>query len=65
VRTNNDIARRYLDTVARSTGATAAAPPAAAPGGNTAPPAAGPPASAGAQTFPLSDPKPGQEPQAH
>lgn len=64
VRTNNDIARRYLETVSRSTGATASAPPAAAPG-NTAPPAAGPPANAGAQTFPLSDPKPGQEPQAH
>ena len=64
VHTNSDIARRYLDTVSRSTGATAAAPPAAAPV-NTSPPAAGPPANAGAQTFPLSDPKPGQEPQAH
>src|SRR5580692_10764407 len=31
VRSNNDIARRYLDTVARSTGSGAAAPPAAAP----------------------------------
>lgn len=64
VRTNSDIARRYLDTVARSTGATAAAP-APPPPGSTAPPAAGPPANAGAQTFPLADPKPGQEPQAH
>jgi lipid-binding SYLF domain-containing protein len=64
VHTSSDIARRYLDTVARSTGATAASAPAAAPG-NTTPPAAGPPANAGAQTFPLSDPKPGQEPQAH
>ena len=64
VRTNSDIARRFLDAVARSTGATAAAPPAAAPV-NPPPPAAGPPANAGAQTFPLSDPKPGQEPQAH
>src|ERR1700722_6619277 len=43
VTTNSDIARRYLDTVSRSTGATAAPPPAAAPV-NTAPPAAGPPA---------------------
>jgi lipid-binding SYLF domain-containing protein len=66
VHTSSDIARRYLDTVARSTGSAAAAPPAAAPL-STAPTAPAPPpaASGGAQTFPMSDPKPGQEPQAH
>jgi lipid-binding SYLF domain-containing protein len=65
VRTNSDIARRFLDTVARSTGSSASAPPAAAAPVSTAPPAAAPAAPAGAQTFPLSDPKPGQEPQSH
>jgi len=65
VRTNSDIARRYLDTIARSTGSAATAPPTAAPPVNPAPPAAAPPPAGGAQTFPLSDPKPGQEPPAH
>ena len=65
VRTNSDIARRYLDTIARSTGSAATAPPPAAPPVNPAPPAAAPPPAGGAQTFPLSDPKPGQEPPAH
>jgi lipid-binding SYLF domain-containing protein len=67
VHTNSDIARRFLDSVARSTGSGAAAapPPAAAPV-STAPPAPAPAAGGGAaQTFPMSDPKPGQEPQAH
>jgi lipid-binding SYLF domain-containing protein len=66
VRTNNDIAKRFLDTVARTTGSTAQAPPAPAPV-STAPAAPAPATNpgAGAQTFPLSDPKPGQEPQAH
>jgi lipid-binding SYLF domain-containing protein len=65
VHTNSDIARRYLDTVARATGATVAVPPPAAAPVMTAPAAPPPPASGAAQTFPLSDPKPGQEPQAH
>jgi lipid-binding SYLF domain-containing protein len=65
VRTSNDIAKRFLDAVAHSTGSTAPAPtPASAPV-STAPPAAAPPATGAAQTFPLSDPKPGQEPQSH
>ena len=65
VRSNSDIARRFLESVARSTGAGESAPP---PPAENAPPPAGPapaPAPAGAQTFPLSDPKPGQEPPAH
>ncbi|HTB65665.1 MAG TPA: lipid-binding SYLF domain-containing protein [Steroidobacteraceae bacterium] len=65
VRTNSDIARRFLDAVARSTGSSASAPPAAVAPVSTAPPAAAPPAGGSAQTFPLSDPKPGQEPQSH
>jgi lipid-binding SYLF domain-containing protein len=65
VRSNSDIARRYLDSIARATGATVAAPPAPVPVMTAPPPAAPPPASSGAQTFPMSDPKPGQEPQAH
>jgi lipid-binding SYLF domain-containing protein len=64
VHTNSDIAKRYLDTIARSTGASAAAPPPPAPV-STAPPAPAPPPSGGAQTFPMSDPKPGQEPPSH
>ena len=61
VRSNSDIAKRFLDSVARSTGAAAPAPVNAPP-----PPAPAPaPASGGAQTFPMSDPKPGQEPQSH
>ena len=62
VRTNSDIAKRFRESVARATGTTAPAPAVAAP--TSAAPAA-PAASGGAQTFPLSDPKPGQEPQAH
>ena len=65
VRTNSDIARRFLDAVARSTGSNASAPPAAAAPVSTAAPAAAPATGGPAQTFPLSDPKPGQEPQAH
>ncbi len=64
VHTNNDIAKRFLDAVARSTGSAAAAPPSAPAPVNAAPPPA-PAPSGGAQTFPLSDPKPGQEPPAH
>jgi lipid-binding SYLF domain-containing protein len=64
VHTSSDIAKRYLETIARSTGATAATPPPPSPVG-TAPPAPPPPASGGAQTFPMSDPKPGQEPPSH
>lgn len=64
VRTNSDIARRFLDAIARSTGSSASAPPAAAPVSTVAPATAPAPAGS-AQTFPLSDPKPGQEPQSH
>ena len=66
VRTSSDVAKRFMDTVARTTGSTAQAP--AAPAPVSAAPAAAAPATnpgAGAQTFPLSDPKPGQEPQSH
>jgi len=64
VHTSSDIAKRFLDTVARTTGSAAAAP--AATPVMTPPPASVAPApAAGAQTFPLSDPKPGHEPQAH
>ncbi len=69
VHSNSDIAKRFLETVARSSGGDAAplgtAPvndPAAPP--PPAPTPAPPPAGA-AQTFPMSDPKPGQEPQSH
>ena len=65
VRSNSEIAKRYLGTIARSTGADDSAPAAPVPTG-APPPAAGPaPASGAAQTFPMSDPKPGQEPQSH
>src|SRR5580658_3135737 len=57
VTTNSDIAKRFRDAVSRGTGSAAAAPPPPVSG----PPPAAPPASGGpAQTFPLSDPKPGQ-----
>jgi lipid-binding SYLF domain-containing protein len=65
VRTNSEIAKRFEDAVARSSGSTAQPPPPAAAPVSTAPPAATPGASTGAQTFPMSDPKPGQEPQSH
>jgi lipid-binding SYLF domain-containing protein len=62
VTTNSDIAKRFRDAVSRGTGSAETAPPAPV----SSPPPAAPPASGGAaQTFPLSDPKPGQEPQAH
>ena len=64
VHSNSDIARRFLDAVARATGGGDAAPAAV----NSPAPAAPPPpapAATGAQTFPMSDPKPGQEPPAH
>jgi lipid-binding SYLF domain-containing protein len=62
VRTNSDIAKRYLDTIARATGESAPTAPVPA----NAPPQVAPAAPGGAaQTFPMSDPKPGQEPQSH
>jgi lipid-binding SYLF domain-containing protein len=64
VRTNSDIAKRFLDSIARSTGSAAQAPPPAASPVSAPPPPPSAP-SAGAQTFPMSDPKPGQEPQSH
>jgi lipid-binding SYLF domain-containing protein len=68
VRTSNDLAKRFLDTVSRTTGASEQpappAPPAPAPV-STAPAVPPPAPSGGAQTFPMSDPKPGQEPQSH
>lgn len=64
VRTNSDIAKRFQDSIARSTGSASQPLPPAAP--MTAPPAPAAAApSGGAQTFPMSDPKPGQEPQSH
>jgi lipid-binding SYLF domain-containing protein len=62
VRTNSDIAKRFQDSIARGTGSPAAAPPGPAP---VSSPAATAPPAGGAQTFPMSDPKPGQEPQSH
>jgi len=61
LRSNNSSARRFLESVARSTGDASAAPPAPAPVAAPPPTSTAPPA-AGAQTFPLSDPRPGQEP---
>jgi lipid-binding SYLF domain-containing protein len=62
VKSNSDISQRFMDEVARSTGAPVAPPPPPAPMNPTPAPAV-PPAPAGAaQTFPMSDPKPGQEP---
>ncbi|HTY93883.1 MAG TPA: lipid-binding SYLF domain-containing protein [Steroidobacteraceae bacterium] len=63
VRTNSPTARGFLDAIARSTGA-GAAPPAPAPMSTAPPPAPANPGS-GAQSFPMADPKPGQEPQSH
>ncbi len=65
VRSSNDTAKRFMDAVAKSTGSNPVTPPPAAAPVSTAPPVAAPAASSGAQTFPLSDPKPGQEPQSH
>jgi lipid-binding SYLF domain-containing protein len=65
VRTNNDLAKRFLDTVSRTTGASVQPPPAAPAPVSTAPAVPAPAPSGGAQTFPMSDPKPGQEPQSH
>jgi lipid-binding SYLF domain-containing protein len=64
VTTNSDIAKRFRDAVARGTGAAAmtSPPPVPVAGPPPAPPA---PSGGPAQTFPLSDPKPGQEPPAH
>jgi lipid-binding SYLF domain-containing protein len=70
VHSNSEIAKRFLETVARSSGGESvplgtpapvndpAAPPPPAPAPAPAP-------SGAAQTFPMSDPKPGQEPQSH
>jgi lipid-binding SYLF domain-containing protein len=65
VRSNSDIAKRFLDSVARSTGAGEPAPPPAPVNAPPPPAPASAPASGGAQTFPMPDPKPGQEPQSH
>ncbi len=66
VRTSSDIAKRFLDTVARSSsGVAEPGAPAPAPVNAPPPPAPAPAPSGAAQTFPLSDPKPGQEPQSH
>ncbi|HTY48622.1 MAG TPA: lipid-binding SYLF domain-containing protein [Steroidobacteraceae bacterium] len=66
MRTDNDIARRFLGAVARATGdPSAIAPAEAGPATPVAPGDPAPaPARAGAQTFPLADPKPGAEPQS-
>ncbi len=77
VTTDDESARRFLAAVAastqsatpqRSASAAAAATPATvsastAPGAATAAAPAGRPASSAAQTFPLADPQPGQEPK--
>jgi lipid-binding SYLF domain-containing protein len=62
VRTNSVTAKSFLEAIARATGA-APVTSIAAP----APPAtpAAPASAGGAQTFPMADPKPGQEPQPH
>jgi lipid-binding SYLF domain-containing protein len=66
VKSNSDIAKRFLDAIARSSsGGEVAAPPPPAPVNGPAPPPPAPAPSGAAQTFPMSDPKPGQEPQSH
>ncbi len=66
VRSDDDAARRFMTAVASSTGmqrsasAAGSAPAAPAPAGAPAPAA---PAPTAAQSFPLSDPKPGAEPK--
>ncbi len=65
VRSNSDIAKRFLKTSHAVPVRAWLPPPPAAPAGTTAPISAAPAAGSGAQTFPMSDPKPGQEPQSH
>jgi len=72
ITTNDEVAKRFLAAINASTGtsipASASAAPIGAPSGPAAPasppPAAAAPASSerGAQTFPMADPHPGQEP---
>ncbi|HUA89019.1 MAG TPA: lipid-binding SYLF domain-containing protein [Steroidobacteraceae bacterium] len=61
VTTNDSSAHRFMAAVARSTGSQRTASAAPLPPASAA--AAPAPAAAGAQTFPLSDPQPGQEPK--
>ena len=63
VRSNDEAARRFLTAVSTSTEGQqrqASAAPTPAPAASRTPPA---PAQSGAQSFPLSDPRPGSEPK--
>ena len=60
VTSEDETARRFMAAVATSTGTHRSASAAAA---STAPARTPPPAANGAQSFPLADPKPGQEPK--
>jgi lipid-binding SYLF domain-containing protein len=73
VTTTDDIARRFLDTIDRATGASLPASASAAPVGSgssapSAPASASPPSSStgfsspGTRSFPMADPHPGAEP---
>jgi lipid-binding SYLF domain-containing protein len=65
VTSTDESAKRFMAAVATSTGAREAPQRSASAAGPTAaaPPPAEPPPSSGAQSFPLADPKPGQEPK--
>ncbi|MEJ0008489.1 MAG: hypothetical protein WDM77_19535 [Steroidobacteraceae bacterium] len=65
VHTSSDIATRFRDSVARSTGATCGPSAGGRSGHQPLLPLRPPAPSGGAQTFPMADPKPGQEPQPH
>jgi lipid-binding SYLF domain-containing protein len=64
---SDEAAQKFLATIGRSTGAAAASPSAAssspAPAPQSESPQPAPPPSGGAQTFPMEDPAPGEEPK--
>jgi lipid-binding SYLF domain-containing protein len=63
VTSNDESARRFMSAVASSTGGREAPQRSASAAGASAPEPAAPPPASGAQSFPLADPKPGQEPK--
>ncbi|MBV8508226.1 MAG: lipid-binding SYLF domain-containing protein, partial [Alphaproteobacteria bacterium] len=71
VTTNSDSVRRFLAAIATSTGSSLPPSASAAPVGtppvptNTAPVTPTGAANEGARTFPMADPKPGEEPPSH
>ena len=68
IRSNNDIAKRFLAAISADTSSRSAVPASAsaAPVGAASPPSGAAPdqKSGAARTFPMEDPKPGQEPTA-